>query len=398
LLLAHDAPLLGRLGWAGKLLVATIDRRSDAGSGGHGDQSGIGAFDSATGQERWSIWGTPPLAAATADTIYAYSRSGLVVALNPDGSERWRRAVPDDRSAAARERGDRDAPFVADVLPAGETATLAAGAEVLRLSAADGSVLARAPAARGSHGVVARIAPAAGGAVVATCTERSDADDAGTPAARELWQTPPSPESLRTAPGDVVAFRPDLRQSWRLPPPVPGIVYGDLAPAAAGDAVILAGALTQQDGASRYLSLAHDRIVAVDAQAGTLRWVRDMPGGRGHVDPVVVDGGVVAGYEPVNYRIADGVVAWHVRPGRPKLDPRIAPVVAGDRLLYAAEGALVAVRVDDGSASVVARLGPPTPRWRVTTTLLLSGSTLYLGVRAPERPAQVLAVHVPAEA
>jgi outer membrane protein assembly factor BamB len=395
LLFARDVPVRGRLSRAGALLVATLDRRPAFNPWGHAELAGIGAFDAATGEARWSAWGLPALAAATPDAVYAYSRAGVVVALAPDGRERWRATVPDDRSAQGRARGDRDATLLADVLPLGGAVALAASAEVLLLSAADGAVLARAAPCTGERAVVSRLGRAADGALIATCTARAEGNDEEAQRRRELWQAPPPPESLRTAPGQLVAFEPDLRPRWHLAPPLPDLVYGDLAPVADGGTVALAAARSMSDGPRRYVSLAHARLLAVDGQTGAVRWHRDMPGGRGAFDPARIGEGVVAGYAPVCYRLADGAVRWRVPASRPQLDPHTAPVVDGDRLLFTGEGAVIAVDARDGARRVLARLTAQPSGAAVTTTLLLNGGVLYAGVRESERPTQLRAVRLP---
>jgi outer membrane protein assembly factor BamB len=393
---ARRAPVRGRMAHMGSLLVATLDRRGEFSSQGGADLAGIGAFDPSTGEERWAVWGVPELAAVGDHGIYAYSRAGLIVALDAKGRERWRARVPDDRSAGAQARGDRDGPFVADGVLDGALLAVAAGAEVWWLAVGDGQVVAHRPACREERGAIARIARSRDGSIVVTCTERTAWDDETSALEPWLWQPAPTLESLRRASGDIVAFGPDLGERWRLAPPVPGIVYGDLRPAATPDGGIVAvGARAAVDGTSRYLSLSGDWMVALDATSGAVRWQRDMPGGRGRFDPVAGPGGLVAGFEPAFYASTDGVVRWQLPAGRLDLDNRVAPLWDGGRLLFAGRGVILETAVDSGATRILFRFGPCPYVGSVTTNMVMGDGLLYLGVRRPEGSIELCAFALP---
>jgi outer membrane protein assembly factor BamB len=385
-LFARDTPVHGRLGLAAGHLIANLDRRLPAQRSVHVDDGGIGAFDPITGEPLWSVWGVPPLAAADLDLVYAYGRAGVIVALDHAGRECWRTSLADDRSPAAQARGDREAPFVADVLVGNGELVLAAGAEVLRLAAADGRLLSRTSACAGEHAVVARLGGTADGTIVATCAVRTAWDDERYTLEPKLWQVQPALESLRLAPGDVVAFEPDLRERWRRPPSGDGQLTGDRAPLVRQGVVVLAAALTARDGASVYISLGNDRLLAIDERTGRLTWQRDMPGGRGYVDPVRAGNAIVAGFEPVLYALDDGSIRWHLRLNRPRLDVRVPPLLDNARLLYAAENAIVSVDVESGAARVAAHLAELPAEAHVTTHLARGPFGVYFGLADPERP------------
>jgi len=401
-LFARDAAVHGRLARVGDLLIATLDQRHGPSPTGQVALTGIGAFDLASGETTdlasgettWTVWAMPALAGVDEATAYAYSRSGLVVALNLDGSERWRTRVPDDRAPGARARGDRDGPFVGDIVSDGSCVTLAAGAELLRLATATGEIVARTTACAGARAVVSRIALARDGAIVATCTQKTDWDDERERIEPQLWQPIATLESLRTAPGTVEAFDANLRRLWSLPP-VPGIVYGDRRPATTADGtIILTAARTVETAGQRYVSVLHDWIVAVDGRSGAVVWQRDMPGGRGYVDPLVVADAVVAGYELTAYALADGLVRWQLPTEQVKPDRTAAPIPDGDRLLVASNGAIRAISVRDGISSDLARFAGVPFIGAVTTNLLHAGRYLYLGVREGRQPTQLRAVAV----
>jgi outer membrane protein assembly factor BamB len=385
-LFSRESPVRGKLRLAAGQLIANLDRRPLAHPSVHVDDGGIGAFDPLTGEPLWSIWGVPPLAAADCDQVYAYGRAGVIVALDYTGGERWRTSLADDRSPSAQARGDREAPFVADVLVRDGEIVLAAGADLFRLATADGRIVGQTTVCAGGHAVVARLGGGADATIVATCTTRSAWDDERYRLEPKLWQVQASLESLRLTPGDVVAFESDLRERWRRTPSGDGLLSGDRVPLVRQGVVVLAAAQTARDGASKYVSLGNDRLLAIDEQAGQIIWQHDMPGGRGYVDPVGIGDFVVAGFEPALYALADGSVRWHLRLNRPRLDVQVAPLVDNARLLYAAENAIVGVNVARGTAHVAANLAELPAAAHFTTHLARGPFGVYFGLADPERP------------
>jgi outer membrane protein assembly factor BamB len=392
---AQDVEVRGRLDAANRLIVATLDERPHS-LPHHGEVAltGIGAFDADAGGIVWRRWGLPALAAVTDHAIYAYSRSGLVVALNADGSERWRTSVPDDRSEAAQARGDRDGPFVGDVLPCGSVVTLAAGNTLLQLAAETGAIVTQARACGAERGVISRITLLKGCATVATCTQRTVWDDETERIEPKLWQPTPTLESLRTSPGTAAAFNRDLRSRWILASPTPGIVYGDLRPAAAaGDTVVFAASGTAGEGAQRYVSAFHDRLVAVDGNSGAVLWQRDMPGGRGYFDPLATTDGIVAGYELTYYSLADGAVRWQL--SAREVEPlHVAPVLDGERLLVASKGSIRSIVLSSGAITELARFAANPALVSITTNLLLKDGRLFLGVKEHGYRTQLLSIRL----
>ncbi len=377
------APVRGRLALAGDMLIATLDRRAHPHLAGQSQAAGIGAFARGTLQSRWEAWDLPALAAVGGDTIYAYSRAGVVVALDFDGRERWRTAVPDDRSPQGQAWGDRDGPFQADVVAAGDSVYLAAGAEVLRLAASSGQVLARAAACRSARGTIARLT-AVGERLVATCTERSEWDDLPPGAGGVVWHPAPPLVTRRTTPGDLVAFELSLKEVWRLPPVSAEAVHGDERPAALEDGSVacVAARAVESDGGIRLLDIFTSWLLAVDGRSGTLRWQRESRSGHSQPDPLAVPGGVVAGTDPVFYTLADGRPQWEIRGDQQGLLAGVTPVVDADRerLLAAGRTGIRAIGLRDGQVSDVAAYGPSPFYGSVTTPLLKDGDTLYLGV------------------
>ncbi len=106
-----------------------------------------------------------------------------MVSLTPSGKERWRAALPDDRSAKGQERNDRGSTFIGDAIMVGDSVLTAARAEIVALARSNGAVRARVQACRGEGGTVARLARV-GARLIATCTARSSYDD-------ERWTPPP---------------------------------------------------------------------------------------------------------------------------------------------------------------------------------------------------------------
>jgi hypothetical protein len=377
---AVPAPVRGRLGLAGDTVIATLDRRAHEHVPGQAQLAGIGAFDRQTLEPRWEAWGLPALAVAGAGGIYAYSRSGLVVALEPDGRERWRASVPDDRSAPAQLRGDRDGPFVADIIPVGSSIYLAAGGEILQLDADDGRVLALAAACLGPDGTVVRLAVNGNRGLVATCVRRTGWDDerfdAGPPLRR-----PPSLESRRTASGDLVAFDFALRQQWALLPPVAGMVYDNRPPVALDDGSLacLAGRVVEA-GDSLYVDMFGSWMFVVDSSSGAVRWRRESGGSHGLAGPVAVPGSVIDGGGLMCYDLSSGLRRWDITPDQNGLDPAVTPVLAGERLLVAGRSGVRAL--DPGTGRLSDSLWPAEPplSGSIVTPLVLDGRSLLLGI------------------
>ncbi len=379
-----SAPVRGRLALAGNLVIATLDRRAHLHLAGQSQAAGIGAFARGTLQSRWEAWNLPAQAAVGGDTIYAYSRAGVVVALGLDGRERWRTAVPDDRSPQGQAWGDRDGPFQADVVAAGDSVYLAARAEVLHLAASSGRMLARAAACRSARGTIARLIAAGGERLVATCTERTEWDDLPPGAGSVVWHPAPPLVTRRTTPGDLIAFDLGLNEVWRLPPVAADAVYGDERPAALEDGSIacVAARAVESDGGIRLLDIFTSWLLAVDGRSGTLRWQRESHSGHSQPDPLAVPGGLVAGTDPVFYTLADGRPQWEVRGGEQGLVAGLTPALDadGERLLVAGRTGIRAISLGDGQVNDVAAYGPSPFYGSVTTQLLKDGDTLYLGV------------------
>ena len=391
------APVHGRLALAGELLVATLDRRAQPHLAGQSPAVGIGAFARGTLQSRWAAWNLPALAAVGGDTIYAYSRAGVVVALDLDGRERWRTAVSDDRSPQGQAWADRDGPFQADVVVAGDSVYLAAGAEVLRLAAGSGQILTRAAACRSARGAIARLVAVNDERLVATCTERSEWDDLPPGAGGVVWHPAPPLVTRRTTPGDLVAFDLGLEEVWRLPPVSADAVYGDERPAVLEDGGIacVAARAVESDGGIRLLDIFTSWLLTVDGRSGTLRWQRESRSGHSQPDPLAVPGGVVAGTDPVFYALADGRPQWEVRSGEQGLLAGMTPTLDVDRerLLAAGRTGIRAIGLRDGQVSDVAAYGPEPFYGSVTTPLLKDGDILYLGVEEASA-ARLLAIRL----
>jgi outer membrane protein assembly factor BamB len=386
--LAVPLPVRGRLarGEAG-LLVANLD-------GGAAQAAAIAGVDPMEGRQLWRADGVPELAAADADGAYAYSRAGLVVALAPDGRERWRTAVPDDRSRPARERGDRAGPFRGDLLLVGGSALVAAGAEVLALSRRDGSIAGRTAVGGGERTAVSRLGRAGDGAVLAISVRRTDWDDELAPLEWRLWQRPPTLASLRTESGDLVALTPGLATAWRLPPRSPDLVAGERQPVGTSEVAVLVGARAVGERSSRHLTQFRDWMIALDARTGRVLWQRDLPGGRGRFDPVLTAEGVIVGIRPALHRLADGELVWQLDASQVVVD--VAPIVHGNLAVFAGNGVLLGCDLSTGAVEPLVPFAERLPfSGEVTTSLLRVDRTVYLGVREGGSATELRAVELP---
>jgi hypothetical protein len=374
-----SSPVRGRIDLCGDLVIATLDRQARDHAQGRGKLWGIGAFDRDTLELRWVVWDIPALAAVTGETVYAYSRGGVVLALGRDGQERWRSTLTDDRSLKAQERGDRDSPFVPDVIPAGSSVYLAAGGEILRLDAGDGRELTRVTVCAAPRGVVNRLSRNGERGLVATCTERTGWDDEIFDLGPPL-QRPPPLESLRTAPSDLVAFDFDLRERWRLPPTA-GSVYDHRPPVALenGGIACLVGEVVSE-GNGPHLRLFGGWIFVADGRNGNVRWRREIHSNYSLAGPVAVSHGVIDGGSLTYYEISDGTPWWEVRPDQNGIDPTVTPTLDGQRLLVAGRMGIRAVDLHDGSLSDVAPLGVRPFNGSIVTPLLRDGDKLFVGV------------------
>ncbi len=344
---------------------------------------GVIGLDRRTGQTRWERADVPTLAAAGDGAAFAYARTGLLVALDPDGAEVWRAALPDDRAAPARERGDAVAPFVPDVLTAGEYVHVAAGGDVIQLRRDDGSVERRVRAARGERGAVARLA-GAHGLILVTCTQRTPWDDERYPSGGLPWQPPIPLEARRLRGADLVAYDVNLRERWRCPPPSAELVYGNGLPVAADAGAIACTALHLKADAEGqpYVDLFQGALLLMDAASGRVRWWRLFAdGGTGQHDPVAVAGGIVTSFNCARFDSADGRQTWALRADAFHVDNRVQPVRHRDSLLTLGNGAILAIDARDGAVRQVARLAEPPFHARATTDLLVQDDTVYVGWR-----------------
>ncbi len=391
-LFTRDAAVGGRMFALGNLVAANLDDRAGRPGSAQAKGAGIAAFDASTGDMVWSVHGVPSLAAVSEDTVYAFSRSGLVVALNKDGSERWRTAVPDDRTQSAASIGERDGPYTADVLPAGPIVTIAAGGALLALATNTGQILGRTVVCVGENGVVSRIAPLPYGAVAVICTQRPAWEDELAHAARTRWQPAIAAEPQRPFPCTIAVFDVDYRLRWRLGTAELGKVYSALRPAVLGGSrIVLAAASLRGTGELGKTGNLEDQIMAIDGASGHVLWRRGMPGGRGQVDPVSAGDGVIAGFELVRYASVDGAVSWHASPDAIK-PVGAAPLLDGRRLLVASRGTIQAVSIGDGAVISLGRFGRAAPTAVATTNLVRIGSHLYLGVDEPGWHTQLRAI------
>jgi outer membrane protein assembly factor BamB len=361
-------------------LVATVDRRGRERATEQTKLAGIAAFDRSTLEPRWVAWDLPQLAAVVGDTIYAYGRTGVVVAIGKDGRERWRVSIPDDRSPKGQVQGDPDSPFVADVVPAGSAIYLAAQREIWRLDATDGRVTARATVCREPRGVVVRLVQNDDRGLIANCTQRTDWDEGAGDAGPPL-QRPPSLESRRTAPGDLVALDFDLREQWRLPSPTTGLTYDHRAPAMLEDGSIAClASRVIEDGHSRYLDLFGGWIFVVDGRTGRIRWLRESGSSHGVAGPVAVQGGVVDGGRLVFYELNDGSVRWEVRADQNGIDPGVGPTPAGERLLVAGRLGIREIDLRTGRLTDLFSIGAHPFTGLIVTPILHDRDDLYVGV------------------
>jgi outer membrane protein assembly factor BamB len=361
------------------LILATMRRYDEAGWAVPPDSLGVGAFSADTLAPVWSLWRRPPLVAAAGDQIFAGGRAGALYCLGLDGKERWRVALHDDRSRAGRARGDAAAPFVADAVVAGDAVLTAAGNELVVLARSDGAVRSRRVVCRGEGAVVARVARV-GARILTTCTARSAFDD-------ERWtppplQPPPPPETERATPGEIVAWNLDLEEMWRARFEL--LAFGSQRPVAVdgGAAFACIGAPTAGDR----VDLLRGRLVVASTETGAVRWARDVYGGVTQPEPVSVQGGVVAGVDPTLFAVADGKVGWKLDAGRLGIDARLAPVLAGERLLYAARGGvLVAVDLRSGATSAGPRFSTDSASVFLAPPLL-DGGRIYVSYRDRSGP------------
>lgn len=389
MLYARAAPVRGRLLAFGSLLFASIDLRPGSEPLGNSESAGIAAFDRETGEELWRRLGLPPLIARDDQCLYAYGRAGLVVALGFDGEQRWRSEVPDDRSPLSRERGDRDGPVPADVVPIAPGVVVAACDELLLLGRRDGGLLRRIGVSWSPRGMVARLART-GESLVCTCTARSAADDDPAATQRRLWGASWTLESLRTAGGDIVALDLELGERWRIPPPEPRLVWGERRPVASSSGRIFAVAATSTGTA---LSTLEDRLVAVEPDDGAVAFVRPMVGGRGRFDPIAVGDGIVAGSEAVLYS-PGGEPRWRL-PDALQLDVSVAPTLADGRLIVVGGGRLLAVEVASGETTPLAAFASRLPfAGSVTTELCVADGVAYLGAAERGRPTELRALPI----
>lgn len=368
----HETSQAGEVSVQGRLLLESGMLLAATGDG-------IAAFSPITLEPRWIASGVPALAAADADGAYAYSRTGVVVALGVSGKERWRTLVPDDRAPDSESRACREGVLPADAVIAGESIYVAAGGKLLALAIRNGDVLAEAVACPQLRGIVVRLMRD-GETLVATCNERSLEDDEPPHRGRLLWQPHVKPEAHRTSPGDLVAFDLRLKERWRLPAPIPDLAYTDIPPVALADGSIgCVAAHIVSLGGGHTVDLLKSWAFVVEATTGTLRWLRES--GASALSPpeaVAVPGGLLVGAEPMLYALETGAAVWRTAARNAALMPGVTPIFDGDRLLTLGPSRVVSIALADGSVSELAPLPEPGPP---TTPLIVAGRMLYVGVR-----------------
>jgi len=353
-------------------VLATLDQRAHEKLPGSFEQAGIGAMDRRSGEPRWTIWGLPPLSAATDDGVYAYSRAGLLVALDFDGGERWRRELPDDRSPVAARRGDRDSPFIGDVVARGGSLYVAAGREILRLSAHDGSVLGRTVVCRGKLHVVSRLA-AAGGGLVATCTVRTAWDDEQA-MSMPLWSSPAPLARRRIVAGDTVVLSESLEIRHRIPPLDASLAHLDhpVIPLHDGS-VAVTGAQIVGEGGSRGLSIFDAWLCVLEVDTGRVRWLRPVESGA-----VAVAAGdrIFTGLAAL--AVVDGAELWKAPRNLTARDATTPPIFEGGELLFVDRGTIRSIDPCDGRNTEVIRLPPASCHGWATTNLAGQNGQLFV--------------------
>lgn len=382
-----EAPVHGSIAVVGDLLVVTLDKRVHEQLAGESVKAGIGAFDCKTGEPRWMVWDLPPLAETTSDAIYAYSRAGLIVALDLDGSERWRARLPDDRSAAGIQRGDRDSPFVGDVVVQGGALFVAVANEILKLSADDGTILARNIICQGDSAIVSRLATATTDDLIVTCTVRTQWDDEQGPPPL-LWSTPSSLTWHRILAGDTVLVSNDLEVRHRIAAPDPTFAHLDHLPVRLDDgSVALSGAKIIGEGYSRTLSIYDGWLFVLETDTGRVRWLRQVD----HVNPpVVAKGGIFTGL--AFFSIANGSQLWESGLGLTVTDSSVPAVFDGKRLLFVDAGAIRALDLLDGQASDLVRFAPWPFHGRPTTNLATANNYAFIGISEAGKPTMLLGI------
>jgi outer membrane protein assembly factor BamB len=338
---------------------------------------GVGAFSLSPLEPLWIASGVPALAAADADCAYAYSRAGIVVAMGLDGKERWRTRVPDDCAPDRESRARREGLLPADAAIAGECIYVAAGGKVLALASRNGDVLAEAVACPQPRGVVLRLVRCRD-ALVVTCNQRSLEDDEPPYRGRLLWQPQVTPQAHRTSPGDLVAFDLELKERWRMSPPIPDLAYTDVPPVALADGSIgCVAANIVPLGSGHTVDLFKCWVFVVEAATGTIRWRRESETcALSPPEAVAVPGGLLAGAEPMLYARATGAPVWRTAARNAALKPGVTPILDGDRLLTLGPAHVVSIALADGSVTELAQLPEPGPP---TTSLVVANGTLYVG-------------------
>jgi PQQ-like domain len=387
LIFTREAPVREAIAVVADLLIATLDKRAHEQLADESRNAGIGAFDLKTGEPRWTVWGVPPLTMAKGDTIYAYSRAGLIIAFGLDGVARWRTNLPDDRSAAAARRGDRDSPFVGDVVVRDSALFVAAGSEIVKLSTADGSILGKEIICYGNRAAVSRMAAGAKGDLVATCTTRTPWDDEeGSPPL--LWSTPPPLARHRIASGDTVVLSEELTISHRIPAPDPSFAHLDYRPVLLDDgSIALVGAKILGEGGSRQLGIFEGWLFVLEADTGRVRWHRQIE----HSGPPVAAGSVVfTGL--ASFSIVDGCRLWQSSVGLSVFDSNVPPIFDGERLLFVDRGAIRAFDLYNGTARDVVRFAPRPFHGRPTTILVTAGENAFIGISEAGKPTMLLGI------
>jgi outer membrane protein assembly factor BamB len=374
----QDADVRGRIAVLGGSIVVTTAERPASGWALNRQVTGIAAYGRDTLARTWRRRGMPGLSAVAGGTIYAYSRGGVVVALDFMGGEIWRSAVPDDRSEPARRRGEAGAPFQADVAEMAGALYVPAGGEILRLSPKTGAVLNRTRVCAPPRGVVARLT-ASPDAMYATCTERSSWDDEASPA-DPIWEGSPTPPARRVAGGALVALSLDLNERFRFGLEERDLAPGDRPPVVLEDGrVALAAAKLRRERGSMYLDSFEAALLVVDDRTGQLSWLRTTDGSHDEEAPCLVANGLLAGATLSLYDLVNGEPRWRLSRGEHDIDAATNVVLSDAGPLVAASKGIYLVDVTNGQVSRAGDFGLPE-RALLTTPLVPWKERAFIGV------------------
>lgn len=373
----QDPDVRGRIGLLGDQVVVTKTDFGRSTSEALANVKGVVAYDRRTLDLVWERHGIPGVSLVGEDTVYAYGRGGLVVALDERGHDRWRAAVPDDRSEVHRSMGKLGCELQPDLAEVESTLYVPAQAEVLALSRETGAVLSRARVCRSPRGVVARLAASSRGVRV-TCTVRSSWDDAPFP--NGPWDPGPFPPFRRLDGGALVGLTLDLQERFRIDLSARGLAPLDGLPVIYEDGrvALMAGALTEVDGIR---SLSHESVLLMlDERTGEVLWEQREQGlsdGEGAwdlgLDLIWTDALTV-------YDALDGSPRWQLREALRGVEAG-RPAVLGGMALVPGSRSVHAVSLDTGAVSTMGEYGARSMA-RPTTPLIAAHDRVFLGLDA----------------